>query len=81
MSTEKNILHYETTAPKDKPAVDDPLAFGTIFTDHMFVMDYTDGTGWHDPRIEPVQAISSRSSCNRVALWTNCFRRIESLFE
>lgn len=53
MSTEKNILHYETTAPKDKPAGDDPLAFGTIFTDHMFVMDYTDGTGWHDPRIEP----------------------------
>src|SRR5699024_10043964 len=53
MLTEKNILHYETTAPKDKPVADDPLAFGTIFTDHMIVMDYTDGTGWHDPRIEP----------------------------
>ncbi|SCY19964.1 branched-chain amino acid aminotransferase [Desulfoluna spongiiphila] len=29
------------------------LGFGTIFTDHMFVMDYTEGIGWHDARITP----------------------------
>ena len=29
---------------KEKPAADNPLAFGTIFTDHMFEMDYTAGT-------------------------------------
>ncbi|WP_127585370.1 branched-chain amino acid aminotransferase [Paenibacillus koleovorans] len=29
------------------------LGFGQHFTDHMFVMDYTEGTGWHDPRIVP----------------------------
>lgn len=29
------------------------LGFGQIFTDHMFVMDYTKGKGWHDPRIIP----------------------------
>ncbi|MCI9384733.1 MAG: branched-chain amino acid aminotransferase, partial [Lachnospiraceae bacterium] len=27
-------------------------------TDHMFVMDYTEGKGWHDPRIEPYAPIS-----------------------
>ena len=27
------------------------LKFGTQFTDHMFLMNYTDGMGWHDPRI------------------------------
>ena len=37
---------------KEKPPVD-KLGFGTLFTDHMFVMDYTDGKGWHDGRIEP----------------------------
>ncbi len=32
---------------------DDNLAFGNVFTDHMFNMDYSPETGWHDPRIEP----------------------------
>ena len=40
-----------TTAPKAKPADESKLGFGKIFTDHMFVMDYTEGKGWHDPRI------------------------------
>ena len=29
------------------------LGFGTIFTDHMFNMDYSVEKGWHRPRIEP----------------------------
>lgn len=29
------------------------LRFGTVFTDHMFVMDYSDEKGWHDGRIVP----------------------------
>ncbi|WP_129600691.1 branched-chain amino acid aminotransferase [Anaerophilus nitritogenes] len=29
------------------------LGFGKFFTDHMFVMDYTNDIGWHDPRIVP----------------------------
>ena len=29
------------------------LGFGKKFTDHMFVMDYTEGEGWHDARIVP----------------------------
>ncbi len=36
------------TRPKDAD-----LGFGTVFTDHMFVMEYEKGKGWHDPRIEP----------------------------
>ncbi|GIN84511.1 branched-chain-amino-acid aminotransferase 2 [Heyndrickxia sporothermodurans] len=34
------------------------LEFGRCFTDHMFIMDYIDGKGWHDPRIVPYQPIS-----------------------
>lgn len=31
--------------PKPDP---DTLVFGKTFTDHMFIMDYTAGQGWHD---------------------------------
>jgi len=42
-----------------KPHPDDSgLAFGTIFTDHMFNMDYNPDKGWHNPRIEPYSPIS-----------------------
>lgn len=42
----------KTSSPKDKF---DPekVAFGTRFTDHMFVMDFQRGKGWFDPRIIP----------------------------
>lgn len=33
------------------------LGFGTIFTDHMFNMDYHPEKGWHTPRIEPYQPL------------------------
>ncbi|MFP4444633.1 MAG: branched chain amino acid aminotransferase, partial [Desulfosudaceae bacterium] len=36
-----------------KHPLDADLAFGTVFTDHMFNMDYDPGSGWHNPRIEP----------------------------
>ncbi len=34
------------------------LGFGQIFTDHMFNMDYTPESGWHNPRIEPYGPIA-----------------------
>ncbi len=42
-----------TRHPKDKPADPNKLGFGQIFTDHVFHMDYREGEGWVDPRIEP----------------------------
>ncbi len=48
----------KTTAPKVKPAKGEKLGFGHIFTDHMFIMDYTEGQGWHDARIVPYGNIS-----------------------
>ena len=46
-----------TTAPKAKPA-DDSLAFGKVLTDHMFLMNYEEGKGWFNPRIEPYGPLS-----------------------
>jgi branched-chain amino acid aminotransferase len=55
MSTIKVEL---TKSPKAKPADQTKLGFGKIFTDHMFVMNYDTGKGWHDPRIVPYGPIS-----------------------
>lgn len=46
----------KTTALKAKPDWKN-LGFGHIFTDHMFVMDYDEGMGWHDARIVPYQPL------------------------
>jgi len=43
---------YNTISPKEKPA-QDQLAFGTIFTDHMFEMSYDEDKGWHDGKVVP----------------------------
>lgn len=53
-----DIKITRTTEPKKKPEAGKPLGFGKIFTDHMFIMDYTEGKGWHDPRIVPFRNIS-----------------------
>ncbi len=58
-----NIRIEKTTTPKALPAQDNSLTFGTIFTDHMFVMDYETGKGWHDARIVPYQPLSLDPSC------------------
>jgi len=46
-----------TKNPKPKPDQKN-LGFGKYFTDHMFMMDYTEGKGWYDPRIVPYQPIA-----------------------
>ena len=46
-----------TKNPKQKPDPDN-LKFGTVFTDHMFIMDYDPANGWHDGRIVPYAPIA-----------------------
>ena len=43
----------KTTTPKQKPQDESKLGFGNYFTDHMFIMNYDEGEGWHDARIVP----------------------------
>ncbi len=53
-----DIKINKTKNPKEKFKQGDVLGFGKKFTDHMFVMNYTEGKGWHDPRIEEYAPIS-----------------------
>ena len=43
----------KTTNPKPIPQDESTLGFGVKFTDHMFLMDWDEGQGWHDARIVP----------------------------
>lgn len=47
-----------TSAPKQKPQDESKLGFGTIFTDHMLIIEYDEGQGWHDARIVPYGPIA-----------------------
>lgn len=48
----ENIRIEKAKVLKAKPSLDG-IPFGTYFSDHMFLMDYDEGKGWHDPRIVP----------------------------
>lgn len=52
-----NIKIEKTAQPKQKPVDPDNLGFGQFFSDHMFIMSYTEGQGWHDPEIKPYQPL------------------------
>jgi branched-chain amino acid aminotransferase len=54
--TEYKIEINLSSSRKQKPSFDS-LEFGKNFTDHMFIVDYTRGIGWHDPRIVPYQPL------------------------
>lgn len=47
---------------KEKPDMS-KLGFGAYYTDHMFVMDYTEGIGWHDARIVPNEPFLMDPAC------------------
>ena len=51
-------------AEQRKPLPDpDTLQFGKTFTDHMFLMNYDTGQGWHDARVVPYGPLSMEPSC------------------
>lgn len=57
MDGQKAIEIQLTTAKKEKPDFSN-LGFGKVFTDHMLMMDYKQGEGWHTPQIVPYQPIT-----------------------
>ncbi len=67
----------KTTAPKAKPDWKN-LGFGHIFTDHMFIMDYDEGMGWHDARIVPYQPLSLDPSALVFHYAQECFEGLKA---
>jgi branched-chain amino acid aminotransferase len=55
-----NIRIEKTTQPKKRPTDQElgNISFGTVFSDHMLLIDYVKGRGWHDARIVPYGPLS-----------------------
>nr|XP_007966123.2 branched-chain-amino-acid aminotransferase, cytosolic isoform X2 [Chlorocebus sabaeus] len=53
----KDLIVTPATILKEKP---DPnnLVFGTVFTDHMLVVEWSSEFGWEKPHIKPLQNLS-----------------------
>ncbi len=56
-------IKYELVQNKKEKPDWNNLGFGRYFTDHMFVMDYHEGMGWHDARIVPYANLSLDPAC------------------
>lgn len=52
----------QNTSPSPKPDPD-KLGFGKLFTDHMFICDYSTSKGWHNARVEPFRNLSLSPAC------------------
>lgn len=72
-----NISITKTTAPKAKPD-SSTLGFGKIFTDHMFMMDYTPEKGWHDARIVPFGLLSIHPACTALHYGSEIFEGLKA---
>ncbi len=59
-----NIEIRKTVAPKEKPTDETKLGFGSIFTDHMFIMEYNGDRGWENARVEPFHDIEVSPAAN-----------------
>jgi branched-chain amino acid aminotransferase len=54
-------IDIRAVAPSHKktiPSDASKLGFGRVFSDHMFIMEYSPDQGWHHPRIEPYHALT-----------------------
>src|SRR5947199_8805974 len=58
-----DAIRITKTAKKKQRPKDKDLSFGTVFTDHMFVVDFQEEKGWYDPRIEPYGPFSLDPAC------------------
>ncbi len=72
-----NITITRNAHPGTLPAAD-KLGFGTVFTDHMFLMDYNDADGWHDARIVPYGPIPFSPAASVLHYGTEVFEGLKA---
>ena len=72
-----NITITKTTHPGTLPP-SDQLGFGTVFTDHMFLMDYSADKGWHDARVVPYGPITMSPSASVLHYGTEVFEGMKA---
>ncbi len=71
------IKFIKNENPATKPDSSN-LGFGKIFTDHMFIMDYSREEGWHDARIVPFANISLHPASTVLHYGTEIFEGLKA---
>ena len=66
-----------TENPKQLPE-SSSLGFGKIFTDHMFIADYSKDQGWHVHRIVPYGNLSVSPACTAFHYGTEIFEGLKA---
>uniref|UniRef100_H3CN93 Branched-chain-amino-acid aminotransferase n=1 Tax=Tetraodon nigroviridis TaxID=99883 RepID=H3CN93_TETNG len=56
-------LTIQLSAERLKSAPAAPKSFGTVFTDHMLTIEWTEAEGWGAPRIQPFRNLSVHPAC------------------
>ncbi len=67
-----------TANPKAKPTDESKLGFGKVFSDHMFIMDYSADKGWHDARIVPFDYIPIHPAASVLHYGTEIFEGLKA---
>jgi branched-chain amino acid aminotransferase len=70
-----SVTRNPNPAAKPDPST---LGFGRIFTDHMFLMDYTADEGWHDARIVPFGPLSLHPACTALHYGSEIFEGLKA---
>lgn len=71
------IRTEKTKNPKEKPD-SASLGFGKIFTDHMFMMEYSPEDGWHNARIVPFGNLSLHPACTALHYGSEIFEGLKA---
>lgn len=71
------IRTEKTKNPKEKPD-SSSLGFGKIFTDHMFMMEYSPEEGWHNARIVPFGNLSLHPACTALHYGSEIFEGLKA---
>ncbi|MEV6981059.1 branched-chain amino acid aminotransferase [Sphaerisporangium sp. NPDC051017] len=73
LSFDAQLSHAARTPAERERVLADP-GFGQTFTDHMITIEYTEGRGWHDARLEPYGPLTLEPA-------TAVFHYAQELFE
>ncbi|MGI5273875.1 branched-chain amino acid aminotransferase [Nonomuraea sp. CA-218870] len=73
LSFDVQLSDHARTAAEREQVLAGP-GFGQVFTDHMVSIDYTEGRGWHDARLEPYAPLTLDPA-------TSVFHYAQELFE
>lgn len=78
MATSELTISVERCTVSSLNSVDwENLQFGRVFTDHMFITEYSDGK-WHDPRIIPFQEIAMHPAMSAIHYGQSIFEGLKA---